>query len=264
MSLLNWEQDRTDESTPLSPFWWALDFSQAGKEIPDQAEKSQWQLWRRIKKDHPRVIGFLKLLRKLPVHIIEFVALLVTLLIHKNRAIKDSQESWSPFLPVKTYCDNQAVVSVVNSAFSLRIFSDKDLEKDYLNFEILANILFQDVLTITMDSPAGRGFKNREFPHLTDTMHLVEVPILPVYVHTSLCTADHLTRGKKCVWGQTPVKIDATQCIAHFNRDWDDLVTKQVSFQELLGIFDFLEKRTLHWRNSLRGNELTTWGRNQN
>ena len=125
------------------------------------------------------------------------------------------------------------------------------------------NILFRDVLTIATDSPAGRSFKNREFPHLTDTMHLVEVPILPVYVHTSLCTADHLTRGKSGVWGQTPVKIDATQCIAHFNRDLGNFATKQVPFQELLGILDFLENRTLHWRNSMRGNELTTWGRDQ-
>ena len=271
MSLFKWEQNQ-DEETNLSPFWWALDFSQAGEEapyrtrrgrVPDQNRMPQWRVWEKCKRSHPRVIGFLKYLRKLPVHIIEFVALLITLLIHKNRVTSDSQEAWSPFLPLKAYCDNQAVVSVVNSAFSLRIFSEKDLEKDYLNFEILANILFRDVLTITMDSPAGRSFKNREFPHLTDTMHLVEVPILPVYVHTSLCTADHLTRGKSGVWGQTPVKIDATQCIAHFNRDLGNFATKQVPFQELLGILDFLENRTLHWRNSMRGNELTTWGRDQ-
>ena len=37
-------------------------------------------------------------------------------------------------------------------------------------------------------------------------------------------------------------------------------LTKQVPFEELLGILDFLEKRTLHWRNLMKGTSWTKWG----
>ena len=94
---------------------------------------------------------------------------------------------------------------------------------------------------ISIDSPAGRAFKNRGFPHLTDTMHLVEVPILPVYVHTSLCTADHLTRGKRILLGGTPVRIDTNQCIAHFGRKFDDFVTNKSHLRNSLGFLIFLK-----------------------
>ena len=259
MPLINWGQSCGGDSP--TPFWWALDFTQAGKEIPGKGERAQWICWRECREDYPRVIGFLKFLRRQPVHITEFVALLITVLIYKNRIGSDEKcESWSPLSPLKVYCDNQATVAVINSGFSLKVFSDSDLEKDYLNFEILANILFRDILTISIDSPVGRAFKNREFPHLTDTMHQVEVPILPVYVHTSLCTADHLTRGRRQILGGTPVRIDKNQCIAHFGREFNDFVAKQVPFEELLGILDFLEKRTLHWRNLMKGTSWTKWG----
>ena len=150
-----------------------------------------------------------------------------------------------------------------------RFFLDLEIvvEKKILDFEILCNILFQDILTIPVDSPAGRLFLKQELPHLRRPPSFVEVTILPIYVHTSLCTADHLTRGSESMLNGTPIKRDSKKCIDYFmdpkgnrvSRE-DDLILfdkEQVSQDELFRAITFIQDRISFWKSELRNVEVT-------
>ena len=274
MTLLSpstWENLQTTDD-----FWWSLDFRALfeAQDVWDEQKLHTGTMthrkrgnylhsmrWRTIRKSYPKAVGFLKQLGKLPVHIIEFVALMVNILLYKNRLYTKNQHPlWSPYTPLKIYCDNQATVATINAGFALKIFKDEDLAIENFNFEILCNILFQDILTISIDSPAGQAFLNKELPHLTKKIHLTEVPVLPVYVHTTLCTADHLTRGKKEVLGDTPVRIDREKCIAHFGESFAEKdIQKQVPFKELFQTLSYIQDRISWWRSDLRGLSMTNW-----
>ena len=142
------------------------------------------------------------------------------------------------------------------------------------SFEILCNILFQDILTIPVDSPAGRLFLKQELPHLRRPPSFVEVTILPIYVHTSLCTADHLTRGSESMLNGTPIKRDNKKCIDYFvsnpkgkgksrKRDLTLFDQEQVSIDELFRAITFIRDRMSVWASKLRTIRMTRWKRDR-
>ena len=268
-----------DLSHSFPRFWWALDFSLAGSADcslrTEVMDSETLQFWRRVRVEKPSLFGFLKLLRKEPVHNIEFLALMITVLLYKNRIVDGRDPAkWSPFLPLKFYCDNQSTVSRVNSGFALNIFKSSDLGARLLHFEILCNILFQDILTIPIDSPIGSHFLKRELPHLRRPPRFVEVTILPIYVHTSLCTADHLTRGSGGMLNGTPIKRDNKKCIDYFmsnpkgrgkstRRDLTLFDLEQVSIDELFRVITYIQDRISVWASKLKTHRVTTWKRDR-
>ena len=277
MSLLGSVGDK-NLSHSFPRFWWALDFTLPGRVACSKQgrfDKETLQFWEQLRVEKPSLYGFFKLLSREPVHNIEFLALMITVLLYKNRIVDSGDfAKWSPFLPLKFYCDNQATVSRINSGFSLNIFQSSDLDRKLLDFEILCNILFQDILTIPIHSPAGHLFLKRELPHLRLPPSFVEVTILPIYVHTSLCTADHLTRGSESMLNGTPIKRDNKKCIDYFvsnrkgkgksrKRDLTLFDQEQVSIDELFRAISFIRDRMSVWASKLRTLRMTCWKRNQ-
>ena len=214
-----------------------------------------------MERDHPQIVDFLRRLRKEPVHKTEYVALLLNVLILKGRAMRrGDMETWSPFTPVKLYCDNQATVLTVNSAFALRNFNDRDLvQRGLVNFEILNNILFRDTLTVKAESREGRHFLRRKFPFLKEKVHLLEIPILPTYVHTSICTADHLTRGDLSVLGGVPARFHKKECKTRFGGNLDRFMEKRVPTWELFEALRFVVSRVSWWKQRLKGLTRSRW-----
>ena len=241
-------------------FWWALDFSSVTSSLESRSGDPHSRFWLECRTKRPMIYSFIRKLKKEPVHIIEFVAVLVTLLIYKNRIFSRGDMSfWSPYIPLKFYCDNQPAVTWIHRGFALEILDKPKLVNLFCNAEILSNILFQDILTIPGDSPAGQFFMKNELPFVQQKISLVEVPILPVYVHTTLCTADHLTRGKSLMLNQTPVKIDSEKCIEHFDPDFRIFQEYQASNEEIFAALQFIQERRIAWIGKLWEVEMTEW-----
>ena len=168
---------------------------------------------------------------------------------------------WSPYVPLLLLCDNQATVHVFNKAFSLDRFGDKTIGKKNspFTFEELTNVLFRDVLGISAESHVGRDFLKEFMPRKQKDFKSLEVSILPCYVHTTQCTADHLTRGESQLLNGYRVKIDPKKCLQTFGMFEVNFRKAQVPKEMLFRTLKQLSNLIKQQQEQLTDYSCTSW-----
>ena len=248
--------------SPVPTFWWSLDFTGFKQEQIGLEEYESG-----IQRTMPEVFHLLMLLRRVPVHINECIAAIINIMLFKDMVLHDTRfgncrKLWSPYVPLLILCDNQSTVHTFNKSFSLDQFKSRERDKyDLPNFEQLANILFRDVLGIPAGSPIGRDFLNEFMPRKKSDFKSLEVTILPCYVHTTQCTADHLTRGQSLILNDYRIKIDPKKCLNVFGMSEIDFLKAQVPRDILFRTLKRLSKLINSEQERLTDCNCTSWSR---